>query len=96
MRIYAPSSSAKRESSLSPTLMPCSFARLRQFSAVSALPFLPFAWKLFSGERDRLSRLFAAADEGVAKDEAEVVEKERKLRGVYGDANEAAGVYGEV
>ena len=53
-------------------------------------------WQLFSGERDRLSRLFAAADEGVAKDEAEVVEKERKLRGVYGDANEAAGVYGEV
>ena len=76
--------------------MPFSCARLRQLSAVSAIPFSPFVWKLSSAERDRLSRLFAFVEEGVAKEEAVDVEKERKLIGVYGDVSKAAGGYGEL
>jgi len=73
-------------------LIPFSFARVLQFSAMSARLF---ELTLTSGDNERLRRLRPIAEAGVAKlDPFEEEEKDLRLRGVYGVDKVVAGVYG--
>lgn len=77
--IYAPSSSPRFESSAVATLIPFSLARERQCAAISNK-----FWSAgsFSGECMTGNRLKPVAESGVFTVELEIVEKERRLRGV--------------
>lgn len=84
---------------LGDTLIPFSFALVRQFGAMSArLRFGLLTVGTSGDERERLRfrrRPAGAADAGVARLDA-VEEKDRWLNGVYGEEKEIAGEKGEV
>lgn len=70
-------------------MIPFSFARVLQFSAISARLF---AFVSTSGDTERLRRLRLAAEAGVARVETLELENERRLSGVYGVDDIVPGV----
>ena len=59
--------------------MPFSFARVLQFSVISAKLLRSFPLKLSSGETGMFTRRWTGTDAGVANDETFDDENERKL-----------------